>query len=49
MAKVWETQGNENKMVDIYQETVDKYPMAGSIYWEKLAETYGRGGARQEE
>lgn len=49
MAEVWESQGNGNKMVDIYQEAVDKYSKAGSVYWEKLAKTYGRGGAREEE
>lgn len=49
MAKVWESQANGDKMIDIYQKAVDKYPKTGSICWEKSAETYRCGGARQEE
>jgi tetratricopeptide (TPR) repeat protein len=49
MAKIFEERGNGNSMIEIYKEAVKKHPKAGSIFWEKLADTYRRGGARQQE
>lgn len=45
MAAEWESLGDGNKMIEVYQEAVDR--VGGRKWWEKLAETYGRGGAPQ--
>ncbi|KAJ9132244.1 Tetratricopeptide-like helical [Pleurostoma richardsiae] len=49
MAAIFESRGDGNRMVAIYEEAAKCHPKAGTVYWEKLAETYGRGGARQQE
>jgi tetratricopeptide (TPR) repeat protein len=49
MAKIFESRGNGNRMIDIYKEAVKAHPKAGDTYWVKVAETYGRGGGREKE
>ncbi|KAG4444253.1 hypothetical protein IFR05_000228 [Cadophora sp. M221] len=47
MVKIREKSGNGNAMAELYEESIKKHPGACYYFTKKLAEVYGRGGARQ--